>query len=299
MADGRPEAAAASLAQWVRSSMPPRRSSMDSSCSGRTTNPASPETDTNPDPDLEEGGAAEQQATTVRTGEGAAAAAVSSHSQPQPPHRPQHAAMKQPNKQHAAFPDFPNFPAWPTDGGRYEYLRWLGQGSYAEVAEARNRRTGKRVAIKRMRDALRFRWDALRVYREVLLLAKLSPMTMAMAPEEEEQEQDGPGTGSSSHGQRHGQGHPNLVRLVDVILPDSYRCVRPRRELPPARLYTHPPSHLIPPISTPLHSSDFHELVLVFEAADTDLGSVLASPQQLNDGHVGLFLYQVCAGCIV
>jgi hypothetical protein len=35
--------------------------------------------------------------------------------------------------------------------------------------------------------------------------------------------------------------------------------------------------------------------VLVFEAADTDLGRVLASPQPLQDGHVQLFLYQVRA----
>eukprot|EP00624_Nannochloropsis_granulata_P006134 evm.model.NODE_44498_length_37240_cov_46.992050.2 len=80
----------------------------------------------------------------------------------------QQCTQQQHQRQAAAF-----FRSWPTDNGRYSYVRCLGRGAYALVAEAYDHRLKCRVAIKWIRTAFLDPVDALRVYREVVLLRGL------------------------------------------------------------------------------------------------------------------------------
>eukprot|EP00501_MAST-03F_sp_TOSAG23-6_P001488 GSMAST32.ASY1.ANO1.1547.1 assembled CDS len=58
-------------------------------------------------------------------------------------------------------------------GRRYNIVKLLGRGSYGEVGEAVDRKTGARVAIKRMPDIVQDQLDALRVYREIFILRRM------------------------------------------------------------------------------------------------------------------------------
>eukprot|EP00941_MAST-03F_sp_MAST-3F-sp1_P000073 g73.t1 len=58
-------------------------------------------------------------------------------------------------------------------GRRYNMVKLLGRGSYGEVGEAYDRKTGARVAIKRMPDIVLDQVDALRVYRELYILRRM------------------------------------------------------------------------------------------------------------------------------
>jgi len=118
----------------------------------------------------------------------------------------------------------------PTDDGRYEYLQPLGQGSYAMVALALDRHTGRRVAVKRTRGAFADRTDALYTYRELLLLAKLSAGGGGHHDTDKADTAAAAAAASSHHQgkkqqQQQQQHRPNLVRLIDVLLPPSYRSV--------------------------------------------------------------------------
>lgn len=121
------------------------------------------------------------------------------------------------------------FEGWEV-GPRYTLVRLLGHGSYGEVAEALDNVTGRRVAIKRIINVFENKTDARRIYREVYILRQL----------------------------RH---HPNVVTLLDVVLPRSYES--------------------------------FNDLYMVFEYVDTDLYKLILSPQQLTNDHIETFLYQM------
>ena len=56
---------------------------------------------------------------------------------------------------------------------RYELVKVLGKGSYGEVAEAYDRITKRKVAIKRMPDVLSDETDAIRMFREIFILRRL------------------------------------------------------------------------------------------------------------------------------
>lgn len=69
---------------------------------------------------------------------------------------------------------------------RYLIKRRLGKGAYGIVWKAMDRRTGEVVAIKKIFDAFRDQIDAQRTFREIMLLKEFG-------------------------------GHPNIIRLLDVI----------------------------------------------------------------------------------
>lgn len=69
---------------------------------------------------------------------------------------------------------------------RYLIKRRLGKGAYGIVWKAMDRRTGEVVAIKKIFDAFRDQTDAQRTFREIMLLREFG-------------------------------GHPNIIRLLDVI----------------------------------------------------------------------------------
>jgi len=56
---------------------------------------------------------------------------------------------------------------------RYKLVKILGKGSYGEVAEAFDRTTKRKVAIKRMPDVLSEETDARRMFREIFILRRL------------------------------------------------------------------------------------------------------------------------------
>lgn len=58
-------------------------------------------------------------------------------------------------------------------GTEYELVRVLGQGSYGEVAEARQVKTKRRVAIKRIHNVFDVEMDTKRILREVNILRQL------------------------------------------------------------------------------------------------------------------------------
>lgn len=58
-------------------------------------------------------------------------------------------------------------------GPRYKLIRTLGKGSYGEVAEALDRETGNKVAIKRINGVFDLEVDTKRILREVYILRHL------------------------------------------------------------------------------------------------------------------------------
>ena len=56
---------------------------------------------------------------------------------------------------------------------RYKLVKVLGKGSYGEVAEAYDKITERKVAIKRMPDVLSEETDAIRMFREIFILRRL------------------------------------------------------------------------------------------------------------------------------
>jgi mitogen-activated protein kinase 15 len=56
----------------------------------------------------------------------------------------------------------------------YEVVRLMGSGAYGHVWEVRERRTGRRKALKKIFDAFRHGTDSKRTYREVIVLRQLS-----------------------------------------------------------------------------------------------------------------------------
>lgn len=82
-----------------------------------------------------------------------------------------------------------NFTGWET-GDRYELLKIVGTGSYGSVAEAIDKNTGNKVAIKRLTGIFDDSIDSKRILREIHLLRILD--------------------------------HPNLISINEIIEPNDY-----------------------------------------------------------------------------
>ncbi|XP_076768366.1 mitogen-activated protein kinase 15 isoform X3 [Arvicanthis niloticus] len=110
---------------------------------------------------------------------------------------------------------------------RYLIKRRLGKGAYGIVWKAMDRRTGEVVAIKKIFDAFRDQIDAQRTFREIMLLQEFG-------------------------------GHPNIIRLLDVIPAKNDR-----------------------------------DIYLVFESMDTDLNAVIQKGRLREDIHKRCIFYQL------
>jgi len=64
------------------------------------------------------------------------------------------------------------------------------------------------------------------------------------------------------------------------------------------RLLQHENLLSIKTILHPLSSSNFDDLYLVSELMETDLSSVIKSPQELGEAHIQFFLYQILRGVL-
>ena len=115
---------------------------------------------------------------------------------------------------------------------RYDATQKIGQGAYGVVWKAVNRKDGKTVALKKCFDAFRCDVDAQRTYREVMYLKALSE----------------------------GDGHPNIVKLLDLI-----------------------------------RSNNDRDLYISFEYMETDLSQVIKA-RILEHSHIQYITYQLlCA----
>ncbi|XP_062045412.1 mitogen-activated protein kinase 15 [Lepus europaeus] len=110
---------------------------------------------------------------------------------------------------------------------RFRLQRRLGKGAYGIVWKAVDRSTGEVVAIKKIFDAFRDQTDAQRTFREIVLLQEFG-------------------------------GHPNIIRLLDVIRAENDR-----------------------------------DIYLVFESMDTDLHAVIEKGTLLKDVHKRYIFYQL------
>ena len=68
---------------------------------------------------------------------------------------------------------------------------------------------------------------------------------------------------------------------------------RTLREIRLLRLLQHENVIGIKTILPPLHRDGFRDLYVVSELMETDLSSIIKSPQELSDDHVQFFIYQV------
>ena len=75
-------------------------------------------------------------------------------------------------------------------GEDYEITKMIGKGSYGDVAEAVHKKTGKRVAIKRIYRVFEDLVDCKRIVREIAILRRMK--------------------------------HPNVVGLFDILEPKDY-----------------------------------------------------------------------------
>jgi len=87
------------------------------------------------------------------------------------------------------------FSSWQVSGctfelqSHYKLLRTVGSGAYGTVVSAVDTRSGRKVAIKRVADTFRDLTDALRIVREIRLLAHMQ--------------------------------HENIISLIDMVPPAS------------------------------------------------------------------------------
>lgn len=118
------------------------------------------------------------------------------------------------------------------EGKKYQLVRFIGKGAYGAVYLAKDEQ-GTKVAVKHVVNAFTTETDARRLYREIKVM-------------------------------RHFVGHPNIIRLIDILPP--------KRNIETCGIY------------------------LVSELMETDLHRVIHSNQDLTSDHVSYFIYQLlCA----
>jgi mitogen-activated protein kinase 1/3 len=76
-------------------------------------------------------------------------------------------------------------------GDKYEIIKEIGVGSYGSVAQAKERATGNKVAIKRIGQIFEDLIDGKRILREIAILRRLH--------------------------------HPNIVNIVEIVKPENMK----------------------------------------------------------------------------
>lgn len=95
------------------------------------------------------------------------------------------------NKQALNLSKLPkNFDSWHCQD-KYEIIKQIGVGSYGSVVQAKDKKTGKKVAIKRISQIFDDLVDGKRILREIALLRKLD--------------------------------HINIVNIIEIIEPQNYK----------------------------------------------------------------------------
>jgi mitogen-activated protein kinase 15 len=97
---------------------------------------------------------------------------------------------------------------------QFDICHKVGQGAYGIVWKAIHRKQGRTVALKKCFDAFRCDVDAQRTFREVMYLRALSCVRGDDVNTEEE---------SKKEGKVLRRGHPNIVKLINVIRADNDR----------------------------------------------------------------------------
>ncbi len=96
---------------------------------------------------------------------------------------------------------------------QFDICHKVGQGAYGIVWKAIHRKQGRTVALKKCFDAFRCDVDAQRTFREVMYLRALSCGGDDVNVEED----------SKKEGKAVCRGHPNIVKLINVIRADNDR----------------------------------------------------------------------------
>lgn len=76
-------------------------------------------------------------------------------------------------------------------GDKYEIIKEIGVGSYGSVAQAKEKATGNKVAIKRIGQIFEDLIDGKRILREIAILRRLH--------------------------------HPNIVNIVEIVKPENIK----------------------------------------------------------------------------
>ncbi|KAF6100126.1 mitogen-activated protein kinase 15 [Phyllostomus discolor] len=137
---------------------------------------------------------------------------------------------------------------------RYLLKRRLGKGAYGIVWKAVDRRTGEVVAIKKILEAFRDKTDAQRTFREVMLLQEFG-------------------------------GHPNIVRLLDVVRAENDKdiyLVFESMGLDVGQTCLVPPGQPAP-----------HSRTCMPPPPDTDLNAVIRKGGLLQDIHRRYIFHQL------
>ena len=86
------------------------------------------------------------------------------------------------------------------------------------------------------------------------------------------------------------------IKKIERAFEHSTFTKRTLRELKIMRLLNHDNILGINSIQLPSSRASFNELYVIFDLMDTDLASIIKSPQHLGDEHVSFFLYQLLRG---
>ena len=86
------------------------------------------------------------------------------------------------------------------------------------------------------------------------------------------------------------------IKKIERAFEHSTFTKRTLRELKIMRLLNHENILSINSIQLPSSRASFNELYVVFDLMDTDLASIIKSPQPLTDEHCSFFLYQLLRG---
>ena len=86
------------------------------------------------------------------------------------------------------------------------------------------------------------------------------------------------------------------IKKIEKAFEHSTFTKRTLRELKIMRLLTHDNLLTIKNIQLPKSREDFDEIYVISELMETDLSSIIKSPQPLSDEHAQFFLYQILRG---
>jgi serine/threonine protein kinase len=86
------------------------------------------------------------------------------------------------------------------------------------------------------------------------------------------------------------------VKKIEKAFDHPTFTKRTLRELKIMRLLTHENILDIRAIQLPMNRESFEEIYVVMELLETDLSSIVKSPQPLSDDHCQFFMYQLLRG---